>query len=305
MALLIRTLACTTAAIAMSVVIGQVESSGPDNLVRISGRLIDSTGAPIPDRTVTFRKAGPQDRQLKTDAQGVFSYFAERDVVYQVNLTVEELVFKGIGVIEVADGQNVTMGDIVLRFSPAHEPIVRFTGPIQITGETPSSVTTSTQTTRGTSITAVYITCGEIPNEFCAGGKVHIVLGDRTEVQPPVDKDELGGSWVSISEDKRSVGWLVDYGNCCTSYPLSRKLMIYRPGKPLRTFVGDGRAIFDWRFVSNGKQVAFYQDYPHGNPVPHYELRDVETGRLVSKWDSALTRTSPSWAQGLGTTPRF
>jgi hypothetical protein len=303
MALLIRTFVCITAAIAMSVAVAQVKSSRTDDLVRISGRVVDPTGAPLPDRTVTFRKAGPQDSQIKTDAQGVFAYFAEKGVVYQVNVTVGDLAFKGIGVIEVVDGQDVKMGDIALRLSPARESSVRFTGPIQITGETPSSVSPSKQTTAGTSIAAVYIACGESPNEFCAGGKVHIVLDDRREVQPPVDKDELSDSSVSISPDKRSVGWLVDHGNCCTSYPLSLKLMIYRPGKPLRSFAGDGRAIFDWKFIGGGRQVAFYQDYPHGNPVPHYELRDVETGQLVSKWDSAMG--APSWVKGLGTTPKF
>ena len=100
-----------------------------------------------------------------------------------------------------------------------------------------------------------------------------------------------------ISDDDRAVGWLADSDFCCTSYPISLALVIYRPGKSLRQFTGDGRAIFDWHFLAGGRQVAFYQDFPHGTPAPPYELHDVETGNLLGKWDGALTNP-PKWTRG-------
>jgi hypothetical protein len=131
---------------------------------------------------------------------------------------------------------------------------------------------------------------------------VHIVLNDGREVQPPKEKDQVGSSHPSISEDKRVVGWLVDYDNCCTSYPLSLKLIVYRIGKPSCKFEGDGRGIFGWHFVGGGKQVAFYQDFPHGNSVPHYELRDVETCRLLKVQDDDSPK-SPAWVNEFGADP--
>jgi hypothetical protein len=46
--------------------------------------------------------------------------------------------------------------------------------------------------------------------------------------------------------------------------------------------------------------VAFYQDFLHGRPGPHYELHDVDSVRLIEKWDGNLTQEAPSWAKGLG-----
>ena len=271
-----------------------MKSDKPIDAVHISGRIVASTGAPIPDRTVTFRNVTTngrlQDSKLKTDEKGIFAFSLARRVVYQVSLTVAEdpLLFRGIGTIEVVEGQDVAMGNIVLEFSPRSEPIVHLVGPIQIR---------EPQTEKATSIAAVYIACSDVPNEFCAGGTVHIVHGDGKEVQPPTDKEQVGSSSALISEDNHAAGWLVDYGNCCTSYPLFLKLMIYRPGKPLLGFKGDGRAIFDWHFVAGGKRVAFYQDFPHGTPVQHYELRDIATSRLIDKWDGDPTSKSPKWVK--------
>ena len=279
-----------------------MKSGEPIDAVHISGRIVASTGAPIPDRTVIFRNVTTngrlQDSKLKTDDKGMFAFSLARGVVYQVNLTVAEdpLLFRGIGTIEIVEGQDVAMGDIVLESSPRSEPIVHLVGPIQIK---------EPQTAKATSIAAIYIPCSDVPNEFCAGGTVHIVHGDGKEVQPPTDKEQVGSSSALISEDKQAAGWLVNYENCCTSYPLSLELMIYRPGKPLRGFKGDGRAIFDWHFVAGGKRVAFYQAFPHGTPVQHYELRDIATSRLIDKWDGDLTSKSPKWAKGLGTKFRF
>jgi hypothetical protein len=292
---------------------GQVKSDELANAVHISGRIVDSTGAPISDRTITFRKVTTKgtlhDSKVRTDEKGMFAFSAAMGVVYQISLTVAEdpLVFKGIGTIEIVHAGDIAMGDIVLQFSPQREPMVHLAGPIQITEPPPSrnTIAPSVQTGKATSIAAVYIACSAVPSEFCARGTVHIIHGDGKEVQPPTDEEQVGSSAALISEDKRAVGWLVDSKNCCTSYPLSLKLMVYRGGKPLRGFQGDGRAIFDWHFAAGGKQVAFYQDYAHFAQAQHYELRDIETGRLVDKWDGALTPKSPGWAKGLGATPGF
>jgi hypothetical protein len=198
-----------------------------------------------------------------------------------------------LGEIEVADGQEAAMGDIVLLFPPNRDRVLYCAASIRVS-ENPARLNDSIRT-KAKSIAAVYTSCSKLSSEAC--GTVHIVHADGAEVKLPADKEQVGTSSISISQDKRAAGWLVDYNNCCTSYPLSLKLMIYRPGRRLREFRGDGRAIFHWGFVTRGKQFAFLQSYPHGNLVPHYELRDVETGRLVDRReDSDPPAKLPAWA---------
>jgi hypothetical protein len=187
------------------------------------------------------------------------------------------------------------MGDIVLEFSSRQEPIIHFSGPIQIKGllSTPIPVGKPGKAPIAPSIAAIYIACSAIPKEYCTGGTVHIVLGDGAEVLPPTEKDQVGESYASISKDRRAAGWLADYGNCCASYSLSLELVICEPGRPLQRFQGDDRGICNWQSLAGGRQVAFYQAEAYGPGDPHCELRDVETGRLTSKWDGEITQKSP------------
>ena len=75
-------------------------------------------------------------------------------------------------------------------------------------------------------------------------------------------------------------------------------LVQYRPGKPLRQFQGERKAIIDWTFVAEGKQIALKDLVPEGRG-PHCELRDTETGDLLETWDGDLTPSPPDWARGL------
>jgi len=184
------------------------------------------------------------------------------------------------------------MGNIVLQSSPKQEPMGHLVGPVTVTPIPAAAVskTPSALTTKAASVAAIFV----------GADGTNIIHDDGTVLRPPKEKEQVGASSLRISEDKSAVGWLVDSDFCCTSYPLQLMLVVHRPGKPLHRFTGDGRAIFDWKFVGDGKQVALYQDYPHGTPAQHYELRDVETDRLISKWDGDLTPKAPMWAQGLG-----
>jgi hypothetical protein len=133
---------------------------------------------------------------------------------------------------------------------------------------------------------------------FCGADGATVIHEDGNVVRQPKEKEQVGCGFPKISADKKTVGWLVDSDFCCTSYPLQFMLVVYRAGNPLRHFTGDGRAIFAWTFVGGGKQVAIYQSFPHGDPVPHYELRDVATERLIGKWDG--DSKVPSWTRGWG-----
>ena len=117
-------------------------------------------------------------------------------------------------------------------------------------------------------------------------------------MQAASEKEQVGVRDLKISEDRTAVGWLVDSPFCCASYPLAHLLVVYRLGTP-HHFTGDGRAIFGWKFIGRGRQVAFQQSFPHGDLRPHYELRDVQTGRLMGTWDPDEQSKEPAWLKGV------
>jgi hypothetical protein len=284
----------------------QAKSNEPIKAIHISGRIASTTGAPISGLTVTLRNVTGgdqplQDNKVITDEKGVFAFGAARGVEYQAFLDVTQETKMGIGTIEIAEGQDVALGEIVLEFTPKNEPVVHFTGPVQIKDipSMPHSDGHFAQASKAATIAAIYIPCAAVANEFCTGGTAHIILSDGKEVQPTTQKDQVDCSDPFISEDNRTAGWLVEDDYCCASYPIALGLMVYRPGKPLRGFQGDGRTIFIWHFVAGGKQVAFYQDFLHGNSWAHYELRDIETGHLLGKWDGDKTSKTPAWVKRL------
>jgi hypothetical protein len=134
------------------------------------------------------------------------------------------------------------------------------------------------------------------------GGQVHILTKDRREILPKKEPEQVGFEIARISPDGRAVGWLALYPNCCTSYPIPLKLVIYASGK-LRTFTGSGLPVWRWCFQAGGKQVAFEQETVHGGIGVHYELRDVSTGRLVAWYDPEPNSGSighpPKWVAEL------
>jgi len=129
-------------------------------------------------------------------------------------------------------------------------------------------------------------------------GIVHILHSGGVEFIAPKEKEQVSTGSSSIADDKSAAGWLVFYENCCTSYPIPLGLLVYRPGRPLRRF-GDGMFIVDWSFLPGGKQVAFYTNTVHGDFAPHYELHDIETGRLIGKWEGHPNGKSPAWVHRL------
>jgi hypothetical protein len=124
-------------------------------------------------------------------------------------------------------------------------------------------------------------------------GDLHIVTRDCRQIAPPKDSDQVGFDKAAISPDRLAVGWLALFPNCCTSYPIPLKLVVYSSGR-VYTFVGTGLPVWRWRFDTN-TQVAFYQEMVHGGIGEHYELRDIMTGRLLAQYEPYDSGTPPPW----------
>jgi len=129
-------------------------------------------------------------------------------------------------------------------------------------------------------------------------GSVHIVETGRGDKTVPKEKDQVGSGELGIADDKKTVGWLAEYENCCTSYAIPLKLVIYRNGK-VRQRLGDGLMIYDWRFWEGGTQAAFCSGTVHGDSGGHCELHDASSGRTLDTLDGHLDDDSPKWAAGM------
>jgi len=124
------------------------------------------------------------------------------------------------------------------------------------------------------------------------------------------DPEQVDFDQIAVSPDSLSVGWLALYPNCCTSYPIPLKLVIYSAGK-LRKYAGSDLPVWRWRFLARGKQVAFEQETVHGGLGVHYELRDVRTGRRIAEYSPVTGSDSlpepntknPEWVAELDAKP--
>ncbi|HWF92603.1 MAG TPA: hypothetical protein VN684_09995 [Terriglobales bacterium] len=127
-------------------------------------------------------------------------------------------------------------------------------------------------------------------------GRIHIFDSRSEEFIPPAEEEQVGVDQPKISENKQVAGWLVNFKNCCTSYPIPLTLVIYQPGKPLEKF-GDGLMIGGWFFVDGGRHIVFSSNTVHPNGPSNYELHDVSGGRLLHKWSGEPGKHSPKWTR--------
>jgi hypothetical protein len=137
-----------------------------------------------------------------------------------------------------------------------------------------------------------------------SSGQLRIVTASGREIRPPKDSDQVGVEQVAISADRRAVGWLALHPNCCTTYPIPLELVVLTSART-RTFTGDGQAIWQWAFSADSRRVSYRQGPVHGPATPHFELRDIRTGRLVSSFDGDSTevRAAPAWVRALRAPP--
>ena len=87
-----------------------------------------------------------------------------------------------------------------------------------------------------------------------------------------------------LSASRTAVGAQAMFPNCCTSYDVPLQLIVYAAGGVHR-FTGTGLPIFQWAFVDGGARVAYGQEPVHFGCQTHYELRDVESERLLEAVD--------------------
>ena len=78
---------------------------------------------------------------------------------------------------------------------------------------------------------------------------------------------------------------------------LACSLVIFRAGRVIHTFTTE-QMFWDWQFQDGGKQVAYSTGPTHGGAA-ECMLRDVVSGRTISRWRVKGGEDPPSWAQAL------
>ena len=100
----------------------------------------------------------------------------------------------------------------------------------------------------------------------------------------PKEGEQTAFGEPSVSADGTAVGAQAYYANCCTSYDIPLQLVVYSNGT-LHRFTGSRLPIFQWHFADGGTRVAFGQEPVHFGCEIHYELREIDSERLIDTAD--------------------
>lgn len=117
-----------------------------------------------------------------------------------------------------------------------------------------------------------------------ANGNLAIAMANGTTVTVRKEGEQTSFSVPVVSSSKTAVGALAMSPNCCTSYEIPLQLVVYAAGRVHR-FTGVNLPIFHWAFADGGTRVAYGQEPVHFGCATHYELRDIESERLIEAVD--------------------
>src|SRR5207302_1725906 len=113
----------------------------------------------LADKVLSFQSLDTS--VLTTDRTGAFVFPAQAYDEYEFYITGPGAppVLQALGKIEVSDGQDVEMGNIVLNIPLKHEPMGRLLGPVTVTpfSSEAASSTRSRLTTTAAGVAAVFV----------------------------------------------------------------------------------------------------------------------------------------------------
>ncbi len=127
---------------------------------------------------------------------------------------------------------------------------------------------------------------------------VVVTMRDHRQLVVAKDAEQVGLEQAAVSSDQSAVGWLATYPNCCTSYPVPLKLMVFSGGQ-LRVFAPNELPVWYWAFRNGSREVCYQQETVHGGFGVRYELREVTTGKLLAHFEPQQGIPKPAWVQEL------
>ena len=126
-----------------------------------------------------------------------------------------------------------------------------------------------------------------------------MVNGTSQDLRVPGELDQISSDHPVIAPDRKTVGWLVEMPNCCTSYPIPTIPIVFNSTKIVRR-IHDGMMIYKWQFLDGSLRIATSSERSTGTVGIHQTLYDSLTGKLLKHvgWRRQPT-TSPSWGDRL------
>jgi hypothetical protein len=116
-------------------------------------------------------------------------------------------------------------------------------------------------------------------------GKAHVAFANGVDKIIKPQPEQVGCADVSVADDGRTVGWSVLVHNCCTSYPISTSIVVYKDGH--QHVITARQMIWKWRFIEGGSQIAVLSGPVHGE---HQRL--VYTIGTESSWHHGMAAIS-------------
>jgi hypothetical protein len=113
-----------------------------------------------------------------------------------------------------------------------------------------------------------------------ASGDLVIARANGMSIVVRKEVEQTSFSTPILSSERNAVAAQAMFANCCTSYDIPLQLVVYARGQVHR-FTGIGLPIFQWGFADSGTRIAYGQETVHFACETHYELRDVESERLI------------------------
>ncbi len=135
------------------------------------------------------------------------------------------------------------------------------------------------------------------------GSSLSLTRDGRTVPAPRTEPEQAGFEQAQVSADGRTVGWVAQMPNCCTSYPLPLVLVLYRDGKVIRRF-DEAPPIWDWAFVPGRDEVVIRQAYPHGPEFFTFTRLRIADGKALATYecnqDERVHAPRPAWTRVIG-----
>jgi hypothetical protein len=124
-------------------------------------------------------------------------------------------------------------------------------------------------------------------------GDIEIIRTDGRAVRISKDVGENSNTWPPvarldnpvISKNERAVAALAVV-NCGVRCEAALALVVYANGKIHRF---DAQPIVHWRFDDDGARVAFSDEVRQSSPTTNFQLRDIETERVIDQVDIPLS----------------
>lgn len=136
------------------------------------------------------------------------------------------------------------------------------------------------------------------------GTSLHFETTDGKSIAVDPLRDQVGFNQVRLSEDRKRLGWVALFPNCCTSYPVPLKLAVSSENGSVVVFPAS-QAIFKWHFAKGSKAVVYRQEALHGPAVATYSMGSLKDGKILKTFVDAPAEAPganpagpPSWVAG-------